>query len=254
MAEHKPISNAPGTNRPAARQHGPAAIALQPLVFCLVLLHSRASEPRIHRRREPGLWRGSCAKLLFMSRPRPKRRHRPWCSRFMVMAVRCIMQRGCSRIIRFGRRRSSFIHRDSRRRAADGCEGKKTGWQGRAGDQDDRDLKFFDAVLESLKEDYRLDEKRIFATGHSNAAVSLTCYGPPGDRLAAVAPCAAAAAGVLGQLKPKPVLHLAGENDSLVKFAWQKATMDALRPLNECGEGQPWEKWCTLYPSKSARR
>jgi polyhydroxybutyrate depolymerase len=55
---------------------------------------------------------------------------------------------------------------------------------------------------------------------------------------------------LMAQLKPKPVLHVAGENDPLVKFAWQKATMEALRKLNECGEGQPGEKGCTTYPSK----
>ena len=28
--------------------------------------------------------------------------------------------------------------------------------------------------------------------------------------------------------------------------------MEALRKLNECGDGQSWEqeKWCTVYPSK----
>ena len=47
-------------------------------------------------------------------------------------------------------------------------EGKKSGWQPAQGDQQDRDLKFFDAVLASLKSDYKVDEKRIYATGHSN--------------------------------------------------------------------------------------
>ncbi|HLQ47084.1 MAG TPA: hypothetical protein VK137_20240 [Planctomycetaceae bacterium] len=48
------------------------------------------------------------------------------------------------------------------------------------------------------------------------------------------------------------MLHVAGESDPLVKFDWQKQMMEALRKLNECEEGQPWEKekWCTLYPSK----
>src|SRR5688500_17503623 len=39
-------------------------------------------------------------------------------------------------------------------------DGKRTGWQHGAGDQDDRDLKFFDAVVASLKEKFRIDEKR----------------------------------------------------------------------------------------------
>ena len=47
-------------------------------------------------------------------------------------------------------------------------EGKLPGWQGKAGDQNDRDLKFFDAMLASLKRDYQIDERRIYSMGHSN--------------------------------------------------------------------------------------
>src|SRR4051812_2379104 len=47
-------------------------------------------------------------------------------------------------------------------------EGKKTGWQHGAGVLGDRDLKFFDALLVKLKHDYKVDEHRIYATGHSN--------------------------------------------------------------------------------------
>lgn len=130
-------------------------------------------------------------------------------------------------------------------------EGKRPGWQRSAGDQGDRDLKFFDAVFASLKHDYRVDPRRIFATGHSNGGgFTYLLWATRGDRFAAMAPSAAVAAKTFGQLQPKPVLHLAGEHDALVKFEWQRWTMDALRKLNECGEGQPWEKWCTLYPSK----
>src|SRR5580765_3430417 len=47
-------------------------------------------------------------------------------------------------------------------------EGKAPGWQKGLGDQEDRDLKFFDAALARLKKDYKVDSKRIFSTGHSN--------------------------------------------------------------------------------------
>jgi polyhydroxybutyrate depolymerase len=130
-------------------------------------------------------------------------------------------------------------------------DGNKRGWQQGIGDQGDRDLKFFDAVLASLKEDYRVDETRLYATGHSNGgSFTYLLWAGRGDRFAAFAPSATAAPRLLGKLKPKPVLHVAGENDPLVKFAWQKQTMDGLRKLNECGEGQPWEKHCTIYASK----
>ena len=50
-------------------------------------------------------------------------------------------------------------------------------------------------------------------------------------------------------LEPKPVLHMAGENDPLVRFAWQQRTIDELRKINRCGEGQPCGEHGTLYPS-----
>ena len=132
-------------------------------------------------------------------------------------------------------------------------EGKKPGWQSASGDQGDRDLKFFDAVLTSLQQDYQVDAKRLYATGHSNGGgFTYLLWAARGEKYAAFAPSAAAATRTVSQLKPKPVLHVAGENDPLVKFAWQQQTMDGLRKLNQCGEGQPWEgeKDCTLYPSK----
>jgi len=132
-------------------------------------------------------------------------------------------------------------------------EGKKPGWQSAIGDQGDRDLKFFDAVLASLAQDYHVDAKRVYASGHSNGGgFTYLLWAAHGEKFAAFAPSAAVAAKSLPQLKPKPVLHVAGTNDTLVKFAWQEMMINALRKLNQCGEGQPWqnETGCTLYPSK----
>ena len=129
-------------------------------------------------------------------------------------------------------------------------EGNKSGWQAGIGGQQDRDLKFFDAILSSLKQDHHLDDKRIYATGHSNGGgFTYVLWAARGEVFAAVASSGATAAGVYRLLMPKPVLHVAGENDPLVKFAWQRQTIDALRRLNQCGEGQKWAEWCTQYPS-----
>jgi polyhydroxybutyrate depolymerase len=130
-------------------------------------------------------------------------------------------------------------------------EGRKPGWQHSADAQGGRDLKFFDAMLASLRADHRVDDRRIYTTGHSNGGgFTYLLWAERGDVFAAVAPSAAAAARTLSRLRPKPVLHLAGEKDALVKFEWQRQTMAALRQLNQCGEGRPWDKWSTLYPSK----
>ena len=131
-------------------------------------------------------------------------------------------------------------------------EGKKPGWQSGPGDQGDRDLKFFDAMLAELHQEFKIDDKRIYSSGHSNGGgFTYLLWAMRGDQFAAFAPSASAASKTQSLLKPKPVLHVAGENDPLVKFEWQKLTMEAVRKLNQCGAGQPWEldKNCTIYPS-----
>src|SRR5436853_3890230 len=47
-------------------------------------------------------------------------------------------------------------------------EGKKAGWQDYAGQENNRDLKFVDEMLKSLREKYSVDDSRIYATGFSN--------------------------------------------------------------------------------------
>jgi polyhydroxybutyrate depolymerase len=132
-------------------------------------------------------------------------------------------------------------------------EGKKAGWQARPGDQNDRDLKFFDAVLASVKKDYRIDEGRIYATGHSNGGgFTYLLWAKRGDVFAAVAPVAAAAGPYFADAKPKPVFHAASEKDPLVTFAMQQRTLDRVKKLNGCEEkGEEWTKGCTRYPSKT---
>jgi len=131
-------------------------------------------------------------------------------------------------------------------------EGKKAGWQHGPGDQKDRDLKFFDAMLTSLKKDHSIDAKRVYSTGHSNGGgFTYTLWAARGDAFAAVAPSSATVGAAFAKLKPKPVLHLAGEKDALVRYDWQKRTMTQLRKLNGCdAEGKAAGKHCTEYSSK----
>jgi polyhydroxybutyrate depolymerase len=132
-------------------------------------------------------------------------------------------------------------------------EGKRNGWQHKPGDHGDRDLKFFDAVLAKLKADYKVDEKRIYSTGHSNGGgFTYLLWAARGDVFAAVAPSAAGgvARWPLDRFKPKPVLHVAGENDPLVTFAMQKRTMDTVKKINGCeAGGKPWGTGGTMYAS-----
>lgn len=129
-------------------------------------------------------------------------------------------------------------------------DGKRHGWQHDPGDHEDRDLKFFDAVLASLREKHKIDENRVYATGHSNgAAFTYVLWAARHDCFAAIAPSAGMSRSVT-RCKPLSVLHIAGENDPLVRFPGQKLTMDLVRKINGCAAtGQEWAKDCTLYPS-----
>jgi polyhydroxybutyrate depolymerase len=129
-------------------------------------------------------------------------------------------------------------------------EGKKPGWQNVAGTLGDRDLKFFEAVLETLRTEYKIDEKHVFATGHSNGGgFTYLLWTERPHAFAAFAPCAAVSLEV-SRLTPKPALHLAGQNDRLVKFAWQQQMIVALRKVNRCAaEGRAWGTNATYYAS-----
>jgi polyhydroxybutyrate depolymerase len=137
-------------------------------------------------------------------------------------------------------------------------EGKRSGWQPGLGKNNDRDLKFFDAVLKTLRDKYKVDDKRIYATGHSNGGgFTYLLAAERGNILAAVAP-SAAGSGTLAKrkdLSPLPVLHIAGEKDEIVPFANQQRTMEGVRKLNGCEtDGKPWatsgKLVGTIYPSK----
>jgi polyhydroxybutyrate depolymerase len=131
-------------------------------------------------------------------------------------------------------------------------EGKKAGWQNAPGDQGDRDLKFFDAVMETLRTTARIDGKHVYATGHSNGGgFTYLLWATRAYCFDAFAPCAAVTTQ-LAKLTPKPVLHVAGEKDPLVKFVWQQRTLEVVRKVNRCGsEGRPWGTNATLYASSA---
>lgn len=130
-------------------------------------------------------------------------------------------------------------------------EGKRSGWQASSGDQGDRDLKFFDALVNTARETWAVDPRRVYATGHSNGGgFTYLLWAERPTLLAAVAPSASAAPRSLPKLTPKPALHLAGRNDPLVKFTWQQHTLEAVKRVNGCtGTGRDWSGNATLFPS-----
>lgn len=130
--------------------------------------------------------------------------------------------------------------------------GERTGWQATPGDQGDRDLAFFDAVLATLRKDCAIDARRIYAAGHSNGGgFTYLLWAMRRDVFAAFAPSSAIASPrYLSRLTPAPVFHVAGRSDPLVRFAWQERMIAQLRRLNSCNAAGVAEGECvTRYAS-----
>jgi polyhydroxybutyrate depolymerase len=132
-------------------------------------------------------------------------------------------------------------------------QGDLPGWQKGPGDMNDRDLHFFDAMLKTMREDYKVDDKRIYATGHSNGGgFTYLLWAQRGDVFSAVAPSAAVAGRIVNLLKPLPAMHLMGEKDPLVRPEWQRAMCNKILQVNNCSTtGQSFAANATLYSSST---
>jgi polyhydroxybutyrate depolymerase len=111
-------------------------------------------------------------------------------------------------------------------------DGTRAGWLMVPG-SNNKDLKFFDAILDTARRDWQTDTNRVYVTGHSNGGgFTYLLWGTRGHLLAAVAPVAAGGAQLLRQAKPCPVLHIAGRNDLIVDFRSQERAVEAARRIN----------------------
>lgn len=129
------------------------------------------------------------------------------------------------------------------RSAASDPNGERRGWQHFPGEFGDRDLKFFDAMLRTLRGKYRVDDRRIYAAGFSNGGFfDYILWAQRANLFAAFSPCAAAIREPLQITTPKPVFVVAGEKDDRVLFPEQRKTIALLKQINGCtGDGRSWQ-------------
>jgi polyhydroxybutyrate depolymerase len=112
-----------------------------------------------------------------------------------------------------------------------------------------RDLQLVDVALASLQETYNVDDDRIYATGFSNGGMfTYLLWAERPDVFAAYAPVAGLLSTAVRPAQPRPLFHVAGENDRVVRFADQGAAIEVAIEVNGvgatrtgCGEG------CTIY-------
>lgn len=127
--------------------------------------------------------------------------------------------------------------------------GSFRGWQVERGQDGDRDLKLVDEAVSGLRKTYRIDERRIYATGFSNGAGFTYLLWNERPRLfAAFAPVAGRMRPSVAPTVRRPILHVAGRLDGTVRFADQQTAFETAVRVNGgdgktrgCGDG------CTEY-------
>jgi polyhydroxybutyrate depolymerase len=132
-------------------------------------------------------------------------------------------------------------------------KGEQTGWQYHPGEVGDRDVKFFDAMLAGLRQELKVDDKRVYAVGFSNGGgFAYVLWAARGDQISAVVSCEMTAPKkLIDTFKPKPLMQIVGQKDDLQPVAAEEKTAMAIAKINQCGDGQPWANHpnCTIYPS-----
>jgi polyhydroxybutyrate depolymerase len=125
------------------------------------------------------------------------------------------------------------------------------GWVYQTGEDGQRDLKFFDAVLETMRAKFAVDDHRIYATGFSNGGMfTYVLWGTRANIFAAFAVVAGRIVPAVQLIQPKPALHIAGENDATVPFKEQQDAIRVVRDVDGADkQGSSCGQNCTLYPS-----
>src|SRR5258705_4900431 len=109
-------------------------------------------------------------------------------------------------------------------------QGLRPGWQKEAGDNGDRDLKLFDAMLATMKQTYTVDNDRIYTTRFSNGSgFSYLLWAERGKTLAAIGECAGRLQDSTHLTQPRAFLAIAGQADKTDLFIWQPQSIELAR-------------------------
>ena len=102
-----------------------------------------------------------------------------------------------------------------------------------------RDIEFFDALLDTLRHRFRIDERRIYCMGHSNGGGFVQgLWSVRGDVFAAVASVHSGTGRmskrILDMRRPKPVFFAGGSSDEIVRYDRVLDAVYSAVELNGC--------------------
>jgi poly(3-hydroxybutyrate) depolymerase/sugar lactone lactonase YvrE len=128
---------------------------------------------------------------------------------------------------------ATFIYPQGPSRPNSGFGRNITGWQFLPGEHDDQDVRFVDTLLKQIGATYRVDDRRVFATGYSNGgAFSYLLLTLRPERFAAFAPVAAMATPALKWSRvPRPILITHGQSDP-IHLSWAEWARNQVERLN----------------------
>jgi polyhydroxybutyrate depolymerase len=112
--------------------------------------------------------------------------------------------------------------------------GGGNGWQmGNFGFRPNRDKLFFDAMLATARKEWKVNEKKIYVTGHSNGAgFTYYLWGEYPTLFAALAPVSGGGERLIQNAKPCPILIIGAKNDTIVSWDIQQRGLDAAKKVN----------------------
>jgi polyhydroxybutyrate depolymerase len=132
--------------------------------------------------------------------------------------------------------------------------GTRPGWQNQAGNDGDRDLKLFDAMLLTMHQKFTVDDERVYTTGFSAGGVfSYLLWAERSKLIAAVGECAGRLFDPEHLPEPRALLAIAGQADTTDPFALQQQTIETAKQVDSAtGQGQACGQNCMLFTSTTS--
>lgn len=135
------------------------------------------------------------------------------------------------------------------------CEGGYRdgfGWVISDTEDEGRDIRFFDVLLDYVEKNYNVDSRNVFATGHSNGGgFTYALWALRGDKFKGFAPSASSTRRLgenADKRKPKPVFIMGGELDEIVNIERVRRDVKVAKQINGCsGSSQKFTKSTTIY-------
>ncbi len=125
------------------------------------------------------------------------------------------------------------------------------GWVIPNGDDEGRDIRFFDALLDYMLNNYNVDSRNIYAAGHSNgSAFTHALWAFRGDKFRGFMASSAGSALLRGNASKrvaKPVFIIGGIEDELVKIEGIRREIERVKRINGCTTQRKFSKSVTLY-------